>query len=214
MHDRYIRAMPSPQFSDPQSDGVDRPGQQSPSYPDYDQVLANSGYSPGPANPDYDQVLAISGYGQNPYEQSGFQQEPLDPAEQTVAMPPTMVQTPRSKKLGKTALLIGIIAAGLSIVASGVFGGVGGSLQAEHGDQFATAVNWFQPLTVVLLCIQVLCALLGLAGLIMGIVAAATNRGRVHGIIAAAIVIIGPAVSFGAYVIISIAAVAIGGGHF
>lgn len=105
--------------------------------------------------------------------------------------------------LGKVALVITIIAAGLSLLASIIFGVTIGPLENEHGYFFTDTPGWFQNLVIALAGLQVLCAALGVTGLIMGIVSAVSDRARTQGIVAIAIALLAPSISFALFMILS-----------
>ncbi|WP_145997447.1 hypothetical protein [Brevibacterium sp. 239c] len=107
--------------------------------------------------------------------------------------------------LGKVALGITIIAAGLSLLASITLGVTIGPVENEHGHFFTDIPSWYQNLAIALAGLQVLCAALGVTGLIMGIVSAASDRARTQGIIAIAIAVLAPFISFGLFMILSLA---------
>ncbi|TSI15001.1 hypothetical protein [Brevibacterium aurantiacum] len=106
-------------------------------------------------------------------------------------------------QLGKVALVLTIVAAGLSLLGSIVLGATIGPSEAEFGYYFTDAPSWYQNLAIALAGLQVLCAALGVTGLIMGIVSAATGRSRTQGIVAIAIAIFAPLISFGAFLVLS-----------
>lgn len=105
--------------------------------------------------------------------------------------------------LGKLALVLTIIAAGLSLIISIILGITIGPMENTGGYYFTDAPSWYQNLAIAFAGLQVLCAALGITGLIMGIVAAATSRARTQGIVAIAIAVLAPFISFGFFMILS-----------
>ncbi|MCF2585985.1 hypothetical protein [Brevibacterium sp. UCMA 11752] len=105
--------------------------------------------------------------------------------------------------LGKVALVLTIVAAGLSLLGSIVLGVTIGPSEAEFGYYFSDVPSWYQNLAIALAGLQVLCAALGVTGLIMGIVSAASGRARTQGIVAIAIAVLVPFISFGSFMILS-----------
>ncbi|RBP62259.1 hypothetical protein DFO66_11675, partial [Brevibacterium sanguinis] len=90
--------------------------------------------------------------------------------------------------LGRTALVLAIIAAALSVLASAVFGATIGPREAEFGTSFFEAPDWYSTLAIALVCVQGLCTLLGLTSLIIAVIAMISHRGRVPAMIAIAII--------------------------
>ncbi|GAA0037219.1 hypothetical protein JCM18882A_32110 [Brevibacterium metallidurans] len=107
--------------------------------------------------------------------------------------------------MGKAALILSIIAAGLSLIASAILGSTVGPMEAASGYYFSDLPSWYTGIAVGLFSVQGLCAVLGLTGLVMGIVATATRRGRTQGILAIAIAAFAPVISFALFVILSFA---------
>ncbi len=105
--------------------------------------------------------------------------------------------------LGKLALVLTIIAAGLSLLISIILGITIGPMENANGYYFTDAPSWYQNLAIVFAGLQVLCAALGFTGLIMGIVAAVTGRARTQGIVAISIAVLAPFISFGVFMILS-----------
>ncbi|SMX94329.1 hypothetical protein BAURA86_02371 [Brevibacterium aurantiacum] len=105
--------------------------------------------------------------------------------------------------LGKLALVLTIIAAGLSLLVSIILGITIGPMENTGGYYFTDAPSWYQNLAIAFAGLQVLCAAPGITGLIMGIVAAATSRARTQGIVAIAIAVLAPFISFGFFMILS-----------
>ncbi|SMX73315.1 hypothetical protein BANT918_00875 [Brevibacterium antiquum CNRZ 918] len=105
--------------------------------------------------------------------------------------------------LGTVALVVTIVSAGLSLLASIVLGVTIGPMENENGYYFADTPSWYQNLAIALAGLQVLCAALGVTGLIMGIVSVATSRARTQGVVAIAIAALAPFVSFGIFMILS-----------
>lgn len=110
-----------------------------------------------------------------------------------------------SPRLGRAALILSIIAAGLSLIASAILGSTVGPMEAASGYYFSDLPSWYTGIAVGLFSVQGLCAVLGLTGLVMGIVATATGRGRTQGILAIAIAAFAPIISFALFVILSFA---------
>ncbi|MBM6590715.1 hypothetical protein [Brevibacterium sp. RIT 803] len=106
-------------------------------------------------------------------------------------------------QLGKVSLVLTIVAAGLSLLSSIVLGVTIGPSEAEFGDYFTDVPRWYQNLAIALAGLQVLCAALGVTGLIMGIVSAGTGRARTQGFVAIAIAISAPLISLGTFLVLS-----------
>lgn len=113
---------------------------------------------------------------------------------------PTGTNRPR---LGKIALVLTIIAAGLSLIASIFLGVTIGPMESDNGYFFTDTPSWYQNLAIALSGLQILCAALGVTGLIMGIVSAVTGAARTQGIVAIAIAVLAPLVSFGIFMILT-----------
>lgn len=122
---------------------------------------------------------------------------------------PSDVVTGQSLGLGRIAMILGIVATVLSVIASGILGGTVGPMEAEYGYYLSDTPNAYSNLAIVLLSLQGICTLLGLTGLIMGIFAIASNRGRTQGIIASVIAVLAPVISFGVFLIVSLVAVSL-----
>lgn len=105
--------------------------------------------------------------------------------------------------LGKVALVITIIAAGLSLIASFILGVTIGPMEANYGHYLTDTPSFYRNLAIALAGLQVLCAALGVTGLIMGIISATTGRARTQGIIAIALAVLVPFISFGIFIILS-----------
>ena len=112
----------------------------------------------------------------------------------------------KSPRLGVVALTLSIIAACASLVASIVLALTVGPAEAASGYYFTDIPEWMQTLSIGLLGLQGLLTGLGIAGLITGIIATVTARGRTQGIIATAVAVLAPLVSFGVFVTMSFAA--------
>ncbi|MCD1287724.1 MULTISPECIES: hypothetical protein [unclassified Brevibacterium] len=112
----------------------------------------------------------------------------------------------KSPRLGVVALTLSIIAASVSLVASIVLALTVGPAEAASGYYFTDIPEWMQTLSIGLLGLQGLLTGLGIAGLITGIIATVTARGRTQGIIATAVAVLAPLVSFGVFVTMSFAA--------
>ncbi|MCF2573511.1 hypothetical protein [Brevibacterium sp. UCMA 11754] len=113
---------------------------------------------------------------------------------------PTGANRPR---LGKIALVLTIIAAGLSLIASIILGVTIGPMENDSGYFFADTPSWYQNLAIAFSGLQVLCAALGVTGLIMGIVSAVTGTARTQGIVAIAIAVLAPFISFGIFMVLA-----------
>ena len=111
----------------------------------------------------------------------------------------------KGPRLGKAALVIAIVAAVLSLIASIILGMTVGPMEAEYGYYFTDTPSWYGNLAVALFGLQALCAALGITGLIMGIVSAATNRGKTQGTVAIAIAVLAPFLSFALFMVLSFA---------
>jgi hypothetical protein len=105
-----------------------------------------------------------------------------------------------SRTLGKTAMVLSIVAVVLSVAASAILGATVGPTEAASGYYFTDTPDWYQTLSTVLVGLQALCTGLGLTGLVLGIVSAVASRGRAFGIVAIAAAAIAPFVSFGTFV--------------
>lgn len=106
-------------------------------------------------------------------------------------------------RLGKVALVLTIIAAGLSLIASIILAVTVGPMENANGHFFTDTPSWYQNLAIALSGLQVLCAALGVTGLIMGIFSAATGAARTQGIVAIAIAVLAPFVSFGIFMMLA-----------
>ena len=111
----------------------------------------------------------------------------------------------KSPTLGKTALVLALIAAVLTLAASAILGATVGPTEAATGYYFTDAPDWYESLATGLVSLQVLCAGAGVTAIIMGIVSTVTARGRTFGIIAIAAAAIAPFLSFGTFVALSFA---------
>ncbi|GAA1855293.1 hypothetical protein [Brevibacterium marinum] len=107
------------------------------------------------------------------------------------------------QRLGKAALVVAIVAAGLSLISSIILGATIGPMQASSGYHFTDTPGWYQNLAFVLFGLQALGAALGITGLVMGIVSAVTGRSRTQGIVAMTITILAPFVSFAVFMVLS-----------
>lgn len=116
--------------------------------------------------------------------------------------PPTGANRPR---LGKVAMVVALVAAGLSLITSLVLGLTIGPMEIEYGYYFTDTPSWYRNLAIALFGLQALCTAIGITGLIMGIVSAATGRGRTQGIVAVSISVLAPFVSFGIFMILGFA---------
>lgn len=112
--------------------------------------------------------------------------------------------TPGSSRLGRWALLLALAAAGISLIASAILGVTAGPAEAATGSYFGDDA-WYTNLGVTLFSVQALCTVAGLTGLVLGIVAAVSDRGRTLGIIATAVSVVAPIVSFALFLILSFA---------
>lgn len=118
--------------------------------------------------------------------------------------PPSHRALPGSSRLGRWALLLALAAAGISLVASAILGVTAGPAKAATGSYFGDDA-WYTNLGVTLFSVQALCTVAGLTGLVLGIVAAVSDRGRTLGIIATAVAVVAPIVSFALFLILSFA---------
>lgn len=106
-------------------------------------------------------------------------------------------QGPKPSGLGITALVLVLVAIVGSAVCSWAIGSMFGQVVREGGgtsaavpeNEFGMRFGW-------LIAAQVLWALLGLAALVIGIIAAAGGRGRAQGVIAIVLSILGPGIGF------------------
>lgn len=108
-----------------------------------------------------------------------------------------------SHQLGRLAVILTIIAVGLSLIASIVLGTTIGPIEAETGRYFTDAPDWYRNLAIGLFGLQALCTALGITGLIMGIVSIATGRGRTQGIIASAVALVAPFISLSVFIVLA-----------
>jgi hypothetical protein len=106
----------------------------------------------------------------------------------------------KSPALGKAAMALSIVALVLSVAASAILGATVGPAEAASGYYFTDTPDWYQTLAAVLVGLQVLCTCLGITGLILGITAAVTARGRTVSIVAIAVAAVAPFVSFGTFI--------------
>ena len=113
------------------------------------------------------------------------------------------VASAMSPTLGKVAVALSIVAMVLSLAASVILGATVGPSEAASGYYFTDTPDWYQTLATVLVGVQGLCTCVGITGIILGITAAVTGRGRTPGIIAIAVAAIAPFVSFGTFVALS-----------
>src|SRR5699024_1123722 len=98
-----------------------------------------------------------------------------------------------------------LIATVLTLAASAILGATVGPAEAAAGYYFTDTPDWYQSLATGLVGLQVLCAGVGVTGLIMGIVSAVTARGRAFRTIAIAAPAIAPFLSSGTFVALSFA---------
>ncbi|MCM1012996.1 MULTISPECIES: hypothetical protein [unclassified Brevibacterium] len=133
---------------------------------------------------------------------------PVDPVTGLVdPVPGSAVAGAPSPRLGKWALGLTLGAAALSLIASMILGATAGPAEAANGRYFSDAPAWLTVLGTTLFALQGLCTLAGLSGLVMGIIATATDRGRTQGIIATAVAIFTPVISFALFLVLSFALV-------
>ena len=118
---------------------------------------------------------------------------------------PHVADAPISPAMGRTAMVLSIVAGVLSVVASVILGVTVGPAEAASGYYFADSPDWYQSLAAALVGLQALCTGLGVTAIILGIIAAVTARGRTFGIIAIAAAVIAPFVSFGTFIALSFA---------
>ena len=109
----------------------------------------------------------------------------------------------KSPTLGKVAVALAIVAMVLSLAASVILGATVGPSEATSGYYFTDTPDWYQTLATVLVGVQGLCTCAGITGIILGITAAVTERGRTPGVVAIAVAAIAPFVSFGTFVVLS-----------
>lgn len=112
----------------------------------------------------------------------------------------------RSPRLGVVALTFSIIAASASLITTVALALIVGPSEAADGYYFSDIPAWMQSLAIGLLGLQGILTGLGIAGLITGIIATVTARGRTQGIIASVVAALAPLVSFAVFVILSFAA--------
>ena len=170
--------------------------------PTDDELAAQQPRSPSPHAP---LIYSSPGAGLEQYERAPHPPGAAGPvagASGGVAGAPVSAKSPT---LGKTALVLALIAAVLTLVASAILGATLGPTEAASGYYFADVPEWYQSLATGLVVLQVLCACVGITVIIMGIVSAATARGRTFGIIAIAAAAIAPLLSFGTFVALSFA---------
>ncbi len=167
--------MTSPNFSFPQPTD-DELAAQMPAAPS--ALRTSSAPAPGPVDPVPGPVDPVPGYA------------------------PVGAPSPR---LGKWALGLTVGAAALSLIASMILGATAGPAEAANGRYFSDAPAWLTVLGTTLFALQGLCTLAGLSGLVMGIIATAADRGRTQGIIATAVAIFAPVISFALFLILSFA---------
>ncbi|VEW10651.1 Uncharacterised protein [Brevibacterium casei] len=146
-----------------------------------------------------DDELAAQGPAVAPIDPPLHRPVQTDPFEAAVA-----TGTPGSPRLGKAALILALAAAGISLIASAVLGVTAGPAEAANGSYFGDD-SWYQTLGVTLFSVQAVCTIAGLTGLVLGIAATVTDRGRTPGIIATAVAAIAPIVSFALFLVLSFA---------
>jgi hypothetical protein len=110
-----------------------------------------------------------------------------------------------SPALGKTALILSILATVLTLAASALLGATVDPAEAASGYYFTDTPDWYQGLAIGLVALQALCACLGTAAIVMGIVSTITGRGRTFGIVAIAAAAVAPFASFGTFLALSFA---------
>lgn len=98
----------------------------------------------------------------------------------------------RSTVLGTAALVLTIIAVVAGVVVGGLIGGGVSYWEGEYGYYFDDIPENLQGLLVVGVVTMFLWTALGITGLILGIVAAARNRGRIRGVVAIVLAVAGP----------------------
>lgn len=127
-----------------------------------------------------------------PYPSDGPGQFPAPP--QPAYQP---YREPRPPGLGITALVLVLIAIAGSAACSWATGSMFGEVVREGGsDSAAISESDFGARFGWLIASQVLWALLGLAALVIGIIAAAGGRGRAQGVTAIILSILGPGIGF------------------
>ncbi|WP_159793011.1 hypothetical protein [Puerhibacterium puerhi] len=95
-------------------------------------------------------------------------------------------------------MLLAVGATVVSIPASASVGATVGPVEGAHGTVLADTPAWYSGAVSVLLALQGIAALAGLAGLVLGIVAA-TRRQVGAGVTAIVIATLAPLVSFGVF---------------
>ncbi len=116
---------------------------------------------------------------------------------------------PRPRTLGLVALLIAIAVCVLSAIASIVIGTAIGPSATNTGNGYSFSTSELTPEQVgalggigILMVAQIgLGTLLGILALVLGIVAAATKRGRAPGVVAIVVAVVAPILSFVVYLI-------------
>ena len=114
---------------------------------------------------------------------------------------------PRSRALGLTAMLIAAPVFVLSIVASVVVGMSAGPYATRTATSFSfntsdlspAQAEAFAPIGILMAVQLLLGTALGILALVLGIVAAATKRGRAFGVVAIVLAAAAPIVSFAVY---------------
>lgn len=141
------------------------------------------------------------------------QQWATGPAMYSVAPPPPYYSAPpappRSRALGVTSMAIAIAVFVLSNVASVVVGASAGPLATRTATSFTINSSdltpdqaaAFAPVALLMGAQILLGTILGITALVLGIIAAATKRGRAFGIVGIAVAAAAPIVSFLVYMV-------------
>ncbi|WP_200935226.1 hypothetical protein [Leifsonia sp. Leaf336] len=134
-----------------------------------------------------------------------------DPAQQWAPPPPMYYSAPpappRPRTLGVVSMAIAIAVFALSIVASVIVGVHAGPLATRTPTSFSFNTSdltpdqaaAFAPIALLMGAQMLLGTLLGLTALVLGIVAAATKRGRAFGVVGIVVAAVAPIASFAAY---------------
>jgi hypothetical protein len=98
----------------------------------------------------------------------------------------------RSTAPGTAALVLAIIAVVAGVVVGGLIGAGVSYWEDQYGYYFSDIPENLQGLLVIGVVTMFLWTALGITGLVLGIVAAARDRGRVRGVIAIVLAVVGP----------------------
>lgn len=161
----------------------------------------------------------IPGYVQQPpaYQQPPVYQQPAVYQQPPVYGQPApgyaqplygeQVAAPKSKTLGLVAMIIAIVVFVVSVVVAIVLGSMlgpyatptAGSFTLNEGSLSPAEVQRVGGLSIGFLALIFFGTVFGLWALVQGIIATAKNRGRVYGIVAIAVAVLAPLVSFVAF---------------